>query len=93
MWTVAALLVLMFGMMGYGELKERVMSKKEEKKIYRLSNPTNHDQLPFGTELRVIIEKNTVELFKQVSMDDEKPCWHSMGIVHEASHTKTLLSE
>lgn len=60
-----------------------------KEQIHRFSNPNKFDQLPYGTELLVTKDKNTYELFKQVSMDNDKPCWHSMGVVNQ----KTLLSE
>ena len=81
MWTVALLIFMAASMALYESDKERTEMKE---KIHRLSTPNKFDQLPYGTELLVTKDKNTKELFKQVSMDDDKPCWHSMGIVHEA---------
>jgi hypothetical protein len=86
MWTVALLILMAASVALYESEKER---KDMKEQITRLSTPTKFDQLPYSTELLVSKDNNTYELFKQVSMDNDNPCWHSMGVVNQ----KTLLSE
>lgn len=53
------------------------------KRIYRWETPGHYDMLPYGTE--IIRFKSVVypkaEIFKQMSLDQERPKWESVGMV------------
>lgn len=53
------------------------------KRLFRWETPGHYDQLPYGTEivrLKSIIH-STAEVFKQTSLNQERPKWESVGVV------------
>ncbi len=73
------LLQLVIGITAYEVKKDIDMNEKYQSALIRHSAPHKYDQLPFGTELVVIKGKNSIELYQQVSKDQENPQWEIMG--------------
>lgn len=55
----------------------------ESKIPVRYSKPTEQSHAPYGTVVRVITDDKSYEHYIQISDDETKPEWHSIGYVLE----------
>ncbi len=52
-------------------------------RIFRWETPGQYDMLPYGTEIVRLksILHSTAEIYRQTSLDQERPKWESVGVV------------